>query len=108
MANSEKLITEEVGKGDGGVETDTSDTLTPGEGGSCGAGGDFGGGRERLSATTFAAPGIWRRSIYMRYRIIGVADGRTTAEKHLKELIPGEDDQSVYEIFVLLTQSGNG
>ena len=25
----------------------------------------------------------------------------------MKELIPGEDDQSVYEIFVLLTQSGN-
>ena len=69
LANSEKLITEEVGKGDGVVETetsdtsdtfdtaDTSDTLTPGEGGSCGSGGDFGGGWERLSATTFAAPG---------------------------------------------------
>ena len=68
-ANSEKLNTEEVGKGDGIVETDTSDTadtsdtLTPGEGGSCGEGGDFGagdagGGRERLSATTFAAPGV--------------------------------------------------
>jgi len=48
LANSEKLITEEVGKGDGIVETDTSDTsdtsntLTPGEGGSCGAGGYFG------------------------------------------------------------------
>ena len=45
-------ITEEVGKGDGVVETDTSDTsdtLTPGEGGSCGAGGDFGGGREIVS-----------------------------------------------------------
>ena len=28
-------------------------------------------------------------------------------EKHVRELIPGEDDQSVYEIFVLLTQSGN-
>ena len=50
LANSEKLITEEVGKGDGVVETDTSDTsdtadtsdtLTPGEGGSCGAGGRF-------------------------------------------------------------------
>ena len=46
--------------------TDTSDTLTPGEGGSYGAGGDFGagadaeGGRERLSATTFVAPGVWR------------------------------------------------
>jgi len=48
LANSEKLITEEVGKGDGVVETDTSDTsdtantsdtLTPGEGGSCGSGG---------------------------------------------------------------------
>ena len=72
LANSEKLITEEVGKGDGVVETDTSDTsdtadtsdtLTPGEGGSCGAGGDFGGGWERLSATTFAAPGVWRRSL---------------------------------------------
>ena len=58
LANSEKLITEEVGKGDGAVETDTSDTsdtadtsdpLTPGEGGSCGAGGDFGGGRENVS-----------------------------------------------------------
>ena len=58
LANSEKLITEEVGKGDGVVETDTSDisdtadtsdTLTPGEGGSCGAGGDFGGGREIVS-----------------------------------------------------------
>ena len=70
LANSEKLITEEVGKGDGIVETDTSDTadtsdtLTPGEGGSCGvgedfgAGGDAGGGWERLSATTFAAPGV--------------------------------------------------
>ena len=52
LANSEKLITEEVGKGDGVVETytsdtsDTSDTLTPGEGVSCGAGGDFGGERE--------------------------------------------------------------
>ena len=64
LANSEKLITKEVGKGDGVVETDTSDTsdtadtsdtfdttntsdtLTPGEGGSCRAGGDFGGGRE--------------------------------------------------------------
>jgi len=63
LANSEKLITEENGKGDGIVETDTSDTpdtsdtadtsdtLTPGEGGSCGAGGyfrargDVGGGR---------------------------------------------------------------
>ena len=67
LANSEKLITEEGGKGDGVVETDTSDTsdtsdtadtsdtLTPGEGGSCGSGGDFGGGQERLSATTFAA-----------------------------------------------------
>ena len=61
LANSEKLITEEVEKGDGVVETDTSDTsntsdtLTPGEGGSCGSGGDFGGGQERLSATTFAA-----------------------------------------------------
>ena len=64
LANSEKLITEEVGKGDGVVETDTSDTLTSGEGGSCGAGEDFGGGRERLSATTFAAPGVWRRSLY--------------------------------------------
>ena len=69
LANSEKLITEEVGKGDGVVETDTSDTsntsdtLTPGEGGSCGSGGDFGGGKERLSATTFAAPGVWRRSL---------------------------------------------
>ena len=51
LANSEKFITEEVGKGDGIVETDTSDTsdtadtsdtLTPGEGGSCGAGGYFG------------------------------------------------------------------
>ena len=51
LANSEKLINEEVGKGDGIVETytsdtsdtaDTSDTLTPGEGGSCGAGGYFG------------------------------------------------------------------
>ena len=54
LANSEKLITEEVGKGDGVVETgtsdtsdtsdtaDTSDTLTPGEGGTCGAGGYFG------------------------------------------------------------------
>ena len=55
LANSEKLITEVVGKGDGVVETDTSDTsdtsdpLTPGEGGSCGAGGDFGGGREIVS-----------------------------------------------------------
>ena len=47
LANSEKLITEEVGKGDGIVKTDTSDTLTPGEGGSCGAGGDaVGGGRD--------------------------------------------------------------
>jgi len=66
LAHSEKLITEEVGKGDGIVETDTSDTsdtantsdtadtsdtLTLGEGGSCGAGGyygargDAGGGR---------------------------------------------------------------
>ena len=63
LANSEILITEEVGKGDGVVETDTSDTLTPGEGGSCGSGGDFGGGWERLSATTFAAPGIWGRSL---------------------------------------------
>ena len=81
LANSEKLITEEVGKGDGVVETDTSDTsdtadtsdtsdtadtsdtLTPGEGGSWGSGGDFGGGRERLSAITFAAPGVWRRSL---------------------------------------------
>ena len=47
LANSE-----EVGKGDGVVETDTSDTsdtLTPGEGGSCGAGGDVGGGREIVS-----------------------------------------------------------
>ena len=26
----------------------------------------------------------------------------------MRELIPGEDDQSVYEIFFLLTQSGNG
>ena len=54
LANSVKLITEEVGKGDGIVETDTSDTantsdtadtsdtLTPGEGGTCGAGGYFG------------------------------------------------------------------
>ena len=48
LANSEKLITEEVGKGDGIVETDTSDTsdtsntLTLGEGGSCGVGGYFG------------------------------------------------------------------
>ena len=61
LANFEKLITEEVGKGNGVVETDTSDTsdtadtsdtsdtLTPGEGGSCGAGGDFGGGREIVS-----------------------------------------------------------
>ena len=69
LANSEKLITEEVGKDDGVVETDTSDTadtsetLTPREGGSCGVGGDFGGGWERLSATTFAAPGVWRRSL---------------------------------------------
>ena len=54
------------GKGDGVVESDTSDTsdtLTPGEVGSCGSGGNFGGGRERLSATTFAAPGVWRRSL---------------------------------------------
>ena len=73
LANSEKLITEEVGKGDGIVETDTSDTsnttdtsdtLTAGEGGSCGAGGyfgaggDAGGGWDRLSATTFAATGV--------------------------------------------------
>ena len=84
LASSEKLITEEVGKGDRVVETDasdtsdttnTSDTLNPGEGGSCGAGGDVeaggdfgtggdaGGGRERLSATTFAAPGVWQRSL---------------------------------------------
>ena len=78
LPNSEKLITEEVGKGDGTVETDTSDTsntaktsdtLTPGEGGICGAEGDFGaggdagGGKERLSATTFVAPGVWRRSL---------------------------------------------
>ena len=66
LANYEKLITEKVGKGDGVVETDTSttsDTLTPGEGGRCGSGGDFGGARERLSATTFAAPGVWRRSL---------------------------------------------
>ena len=68
LANYEKLITKEVGKGDGVVESDTSDTsdtaytsdssnttntsdtsdtantsdtLTLGEGGSCGAGGDF-------------------------------------------------------------------
>ena len=104
LANSEKLITEEVGKGDGVVETDTSDTadtsdtsdtadtsdtLTPGEGGSCGAGGDFGGEWERLSATTFAAPGVWRRSL---------ADGQTMAEKQVRELILGEDDQSVVNI----------
>ena len=81
LAYFEKLITEEVGKADVVVETDTSDTsntadtsdtsdtadtsdtLTPGEGGSCGAGGDFGGGRERLSTTTFAAPGVWWRSL---------------------------------------------
>ena len=75
MSGSEKLITEEVGKGDGVVGTDTSDpsdtsdtadpsdTLTPGEVGSCGSGGDFGGGWERLSATTFAAPGVWQRSL---------------------------------------------
>ena len=63
LANSEKLITEEVGKGDGIVETDTSDTLTPGEGGSCGAGGDAVGGWQRLSATTFSAQGVWRRSL---------------------------------------------
>ena len=77
LANSEKLITEEVGKGDGIVgtdtsdtsnTTDTSDTLTTGEGGSWragdfGAGGDAGGGWERLSATTFAAPGVWWRSL---------------------------------------------
>ena len=44
----------------------------------------------------------------LRYRITGVADGRTTAEKHVRELIPGGDDPSVYEIFFLLTQSGNG
>ena len=62
--NSEKLITEEVEIGDRIVETDTSDTadtsdtLHPGEGGSCGAGGDAGGGRKRLSATTFATPGV--------------------------------------------------
>ena len=42
LANSEKLITEEVGKGDGVVETGTSDTLTSVEGGSCGSGGDCG------------------------------------------------------------------
>ena len=28
-------------------------------------------------------------------------------EKHMRELIPGEEE-SVFEIFVLLTQSGNG
>ena len=43
----------------------SSDTLPSGEGGSCGgdfgAGEDVGGGREKLSATTFAAP--WRRSL---------------------------------------------
>ena len=38
---------------------------------------------------------------------MGVADEQTTAEKHVRELIPGEDDQSVYEIFFLPTQSGN-
>ena len=64
LANSEKLITEEVGKGDGVVETDTSDTLTSGEGGSCGAGEDFREGRERLLANTFADPGVWWRSLY--------------------------------------------
>ena len=72
LANSEKLITEEVGKGDGVVETDTSDTSDTAntsdtsytaEGGSCGAGGDIGGGWKRLSATTFAAPGVWQRSL---------------------------------------------
>ena len=41
LANSEKLNTE-VGKGDGVVETDTSYTVTPGERGSCGSGGDCG------------------------------------------------------------------
>ena len=43
-----------------------------------------------------------------RYRIIGVDDRPTMAEKHVRELIPGEDDQSVYEIFTPLTQNGNG
>ena len=32
-------------------------------GDSCGAGGDFGGGLGRLSATTFAGPGVWWRSL---------------------------------------------
>ena len=30
------------------------------------------------------------------------------AEKHVRELIPEEDDQSVYEILDLLTQNENG
>ena len=39
----------------------SSDTLPSGE--DFGAGEDVGGGREKLSATTFAAPGVWRRSL---------------------------------------------
>ena len=53
------------GKGEDNEETDTSntsDSLTS-ERGHCREGGDYGiGGRDRESATTFAAPGVWRTS----------------------------------------------
>ena len=61
-ANSLKLIPPaEVGKGEGKEEIfsgllDTSDTLTPQTPG--GRGDSVGGGRERESATTLAAPGV--------------------------------------------------
>ena len=65
LANSEKLITEEVGKGDGVVETDTSDTsdtadtsdtLTPGEVGSCGSGGGFWRGTGEIVSNYICSP----------------------------------------------------
>ena len=81
----------EAGKGEGKEEifsgiSVTSDTMAPGAG--RGEGGEIPdeGGRERESATTFAAPGVWRISdvnseMYASWRCWWADQGGETLER---------------------------